>query len=541
MIRLTGGFIFLVLSILLLTQCAQITPLTGGPRDTTPPKIIQTTPENRSSQFRSDEIILQFDEYVQIKDIPNQVIISPAFKTMPDIESLGKKIRIKLKSADLLPNTTYRIHFGKSISDMREGNILEQAEYVFSTGDKLDTLKIRGYIKNTLTEQAEPGALVGLFAITDKDSLVFKQTPKYYTRAGSDGNYELNYIAAGQYRLITFSDINKNGYYDGPPESIGFYKDTLRLNRDTSFSLQTFVEQPERLFLKKTLTSEFGQLQLIYNKDENSNNLQSFLPENNKHILIPPAINDTLTLYYKSPVKDSLWLLHKNGNASDTIRVTLPKTKWQNKNKLILSPNITNGQLTFNTMLTLKADKWLDTLSVQRRASVLLTAGDTLKEPLSIRFTNPNSITITNNLKPGLSYKLKLDSSFIKDFEGNYNDSLSVSFKQQTVTELGHLTLNIRFSKKQHYIVQLLNENKQIIKSQSTHLTLAGTMLKSIDFKEIPPGQYKVRIVYDTNENNKWDTGNYIKHQEAEQLKTLEKSIKVVPDWDTEEDFLMTE
>lgn len=541
MIRLTGAFIFLVISLLLFSRCAQITPLTGGPRDTTPPKMIQTIPDNKTALFRADEIILQFDEYVQIKDIPNQVIVSPSLKTVPDIESLGKKIRIKLNSSELLPNTTYRIHFGKSISDMREGNILENAEYIFSTGNKLDTLNIKGYIRNTYSEQPEANALVGLFSITDKDSLVFKQTPLYYTRAGSDGNFTLNYIAAGQYRMVAFSDINKNGYYDGPPESIGFYKDTLHLNSDTTLSFQTFTEDPERLFLKRTVAAEYGQTQLIFNKNEDSRNLRSFLNSSQKDICIIPAVNDTLLIYYKFSIKDSLWLMHKNGNKQDTIRVRLPKVKWENKKRLLLSANISNGQLPFNTALILKTDKWLDTLSMQKKGTWLITSDDTLKEPLKIRFADPNSLIITNNLKPGLSYKLKIDSSFIKDFEGNYNDSLSISFKQQSLTELGHLSLNIRFNKKQHYVIQLVNENKQVIKSQSTHLSLAGTMLKTIDFKEIPPGQYKVRIIYDTNENGKWDTGNYIKHQEAEYLKTLEKSIKVVADWDTEEDFLITE
>ena len=120
------------------TQCAQITPLTGGKKDILPPKLIEAIPNNASTNFISNKIELKFDEYVSLKDLSNQLIITPQTNQLPDIQAVGKSIKILFNEA-LLPNTTYKLSFGNSIVDMRESNPLSNVEYVFSTRNIVDS------------------------------------------------------------------------------------------------------------------------------------------------------------------------------------------------------------------------------------------------------------------------------------------------------------------------------------------------------------------------------------------------------------------
>ena len=53
---------------------------------------MEALPENRKLNFKEDVIILKFDEFVQLKDLTNQLIVSPALKSDPEIESDGRKI-----------------------------------------------------------------------------------------------------------------------------------------------------------------------------------------------------------------------------------------------------------------------------------------------------------------------------------------------------------------------------------------------------------------------------------------------------------------
>src|SRR5436189_5100431 len=108
--------IFFVLFLLLfLCRCAQVGVLNGGKRNNNPPKLVKAIPASGSLNFDSKEVVLQFDEFVQLKDLPNQLIVSPRIKTSPEIETEGKKIRITLKKEELSPNTTYRLAFDNSI------------------------------------------------------------------------------------------------------------------------------------------------------------------------------------------------------------------------------------------------------------------------------------------------------------------------------------------------------------------------------------------------------------------------------------------
>ncbi|RME96885.1 MAG: hypothetical protein D6772_11210, partial [Bacteroidetes bacterium] len=80
-----------LLLLLALTHCASPGTLSGGEKDETPPQIVseKSTP-NGQTNFRPSQIRLTFDEWVRLKDVGQQVIVSPPFR--------GYEIRLKGKS-----------------------------------------------------------------------------------------------------------------------------------------------------------------------------------------------------------------------------------------------------------------------------------------------------------------------------------------------------------------------------------------------------------------------------------------------------------
>src|SRR5436190_7190242 len=124
-------FFFSVLSLFIISCANQVAPQ-GGAKDVKPPKVLKAIPENFSTGFDSKKIQITFDEYVQLKDLNSQLIVSPPLSRQPVTKIRQKTLTIEL-SDTLHPNTTYTMNFGNAILDNNEGNPLEDFQYVFST------------------------------------------------------------------------------------------------------------------------------------------------------------------------------------------------------------------------------------------------------------------------------------------------------------------------------------------------------------------------------------------------------------------------
>ena len=158
---------FVFLALFSFWQCAKRGSPTGGPRDTTPPELINAEPENFSLEFDAQRIRLYFDEYIKLEDVQNQLIISPPLKNQPEITPQGqasKYIQIILKDT-LLENTTYTLNFGQSIVDNNEGNPNSFLTYVFSTGSYIDSLTVKGEVRDAFNRKADQFISVMLYQL----------------------------------------------------------------------------------------------------------------------------------------------------------------------------------------------------------------------------------------------------------------------------------------------------------------------------------------------------------------------------------------
>ncbi|MDP3556611.1 MAG: Ig-like domain-containing protein [Bacteroidota bacterium] len=546
MIKPVIKIFFALFLILIFEKCAQVAPLSGGNRDVIPPKLVEAIPANKTKNFSSDLIVLKFDEHIKLKDLPNQLIITPKLGFEPQIETDGKKLTISFKKQTLLPNTTYHFSFGKSIIDMTEGNSIPNFEYIFSTGDNIDTLKITGAIINGFNNKPEAGAIIGLYNKDEEiDSLPYKKTPNYITRSSESGEFAFSNLPKGIYKVFGLLDKNKNYLYDGDIEKLAYLDSDFNLKGDTIIKLITFKEEPSKVFVKKIISPYYGFSQIILNKKSVlSLNTLNKADEKNIYETNKGKEKDTLSFFYKD-LKDTIALILKNSSfkKTDTLKVQLPKKPDSKKKISSITLNTTRGKIPFLGTLQLSFLNWIDTALTDISKIKLFSKQDSLIEfeKIKYKWLNINTFQITNKLKQGTNYTLKIDTNAFFDERGIKNDSLKLNFQTESETELGKISLKLLFNKKQSYLIQLTNEQEQIVKEEFISFSLSSSNAVMLNFTSVTPGTYFIKIVFDANENKKWDSGNFNSKIQPEHVFIHPKPIKVLSDWEIEEEILIKE
>ena len=205
--------------------CAKISSPTGGPRDTTPPKVVKMTPENQSVRFHDKQIRIYFDEYVTLNNPTTNVLISPPMAESPQYTLKGKSLVIKFKDT-LRANTTYNMVFSDCIRDYHENTPLSYFHYSFSTGDSLDDYTIRGNILDAKSLAPSKDFYVLLYKNT-ADSMPLTSRPDFVTKSGDDGSFLFQNITEGTYKIFALKDINSDLLYNLPNEEIAFLEETV--------------------------------------------------------------------------------------------------------------------------------------------------------------------------------------------------------------------------------------------------------------------------------------------------------------------------
>ena len=224
---LWNGFCFVaVVTALIVYACANRGMIEGGERDVTPPKITAEIPASFSTNFAAKHIDIYFDEFVQLKDINNQFVVSPPMKKKPKTSLRGKYIRVEFQDS-LKPGTTYTLDFGTAIADNNEGNLLGYYRYVFSTGSELDSMELAGQVLDAESQLPVLGAMV-LFYANHADSAAMLELPSYVAMTDSSGNFRVTNIRDSVYRVLALSTETKSLQYIPRAEGqkVGFV-DTL--------------------------------------------------------------------------------------------------------------------------------------------------------------------------------------------------------------------------------------------------------------------------------------------------------------------------
>ena len=525
-------YTFLLL-LLITIGCAKRGSITGGLKDTIAPVLKASYPENFSKNFKGNEIKLVFDENIKLKNLNKQLIISPPMKYEPLIlpTTPSKTITIKIKDT-LLPNTTYSFNFGQSITDNNEGNPFNQFKYVFSTGNYIDSLSLRGKVKSAYDKEVESFVSVLLYEVNDTftDSIVYNQTPKYVTNTlDSLKTFQLENLKAGKYLLVALKDYNSNNKYNPKTDKIGFIKELITIPNDTVYELELFKEKLPFKTFKPTQASGNRLLMGFEGKLNNGKDKPKTILKN--------GTDDLTHIVTKFPKKDSLQIWFKPIK-TDSLRLAVAKDKYeanftfkikdQKKDTLNLSA-VQINDLKFRDRFTIESSTPLATvenlkISLLNKAKIAVpftTEYDDFNQKLYFDFKKEPSENYTVTLLPGA----------LTDFFEKSNDTLNFKLNTKPVEDYGNLTVVLANTKQFPVIIELTNEKGDVLASEFTEEKT------TINFNLIDPALYSLRAIYDANKNKEWDSGNYLEKRLAEEVIYFSKEIDVRANWDVNQIF----
>lgn len=514
--------------------CAKKGSITGGLKDTIAPTLKISFPENFSTNFKGNQIKLTFDEYIKLKGLEKQLIVSPPMKNEPLIipSSVTKYLTIQIKDT-LQPNTTYSFNFGQSITDNNEGNPLNQFKYVFSTGPYIDSLALGGRVKDALDREVESFVSVMLYEVNEKfkDSVVYTSPPRYITNTlDSLKTFRLENLKAGKYLLVAMKDRNNNNKFNPKTEKIGFHKQFITIPNDTVYEIELFKEELPFKALKPSQVSG-NKIAIGYDgKQDFSKSKPKIILKNNNQILESIVTQfpkkDSLQVWYKPIKADSLLLNIKKESYVNDFSV---KIKNQKKDTLSINA-VQTGILNMRDEFTLESSTPLVKID---KSKIFINSSKTKITEFTPNYDDFNQKLVLNFPKnTSEKYQIQLLPGALTDFFEKSNDTLTYKLETRSESDYGNLIVDLQNVKRFPIIIELTNEKGEILAYDYSEKNT------KVEFNFLEPKDYILRVIYDDNKNKKWDSGNYLEKRQAEEVIYYSKVIKDVrANWNDNETF----
>lgn len=533
---LAGFFTFFIA--LAFYQCARKGTPTGGPKDETPPVLLKAEPENMTINFKAQKIRLYFDELVKLNDVQEQLIVSPPLKYQPVLTPQGganKFIEITIKDT-LLENTTYTLNFGQSIVDNNEGNPNSFLTYVFSTGSYIDSLELSGAIKDAFNRKADDFVSVMLYQIDSAytDSTIYQKPPNYITNTlDSTVIFKLRNLKEGTYAIFGIKDAAKDNIFNQKADKIGFISDTINLPTDSIYLLNLFKEEPDYGVIVPSMVAQ-NRISFGYfgNGEEIEITPLTQLPDSVNSIIRKERDKDTLNYWFTPFEMDSLIFTVTNERlqVKDTFVI---KNRKVGVDSLLLNLN-QKGTLKFETPLRILSST---PLIKADSTKINFINKDSLNIPYTVVLDSlENTLDVIFEPQADEKYIMQLLPGAVLDFFENTNDTLSYAFGTKGLSDYGNLQLNLEGDAIEYpIIVQLLNEKEEVQRE------IIAEEPRVFEFTNIDPGNYLVRVIFDENQNEKWDTGSYLKHLQPEKISYYPGVIEMRANWEKIETFILKE
>ncbi|WP_312991159.1 Ig-like domain-containing protein [Chryseobacterium flavum] len=535
-------FLLLFVICFLVHSCARVGSPVGGPKDTLAPRFLSSNIDTTRINVKRDihELRLDFDEYVTLKDINKNLIISPPIKNIKRIlpSNIANKFVLIQWTDTLQANTTYNFNFGNSIVDNNESNPLQYFNFAFSTGDKLDDLYISGEVKDALQIKQKSGSnenklVVGLYQA--KDTMNYKQKPYYITKVDDDGYYELNYLSPGKYKIIAFADENGNSVYDPGKEKIGFKKEIIEVEKSISgLNLKVYPSQKP---LKYSEMKEIaGGVLMTFEGHPDEVKVQS-LNDKLKDIKVTHRPkSDSVRIWFDAVKNDvgqttteKLMFSHNIGAKKDSLYNVSLFYKYNPKNVMDINSNNGGGSLDPKADFKILSNYIIDKIDPAKwvlKSDSLTTQEFTAK----ISETNPYQIIVQSDFVTGKKYQLTIPKETISSYYAKNAQSKRFDFDVAKVEEFGSLEFTLFNAPVSSYWIQLLDSSEKVIYQKYTK----GDKVK---FDILKPEEYIVRILVDNNENKYWDEADFATETFAEDAYIFYKKVVIRGLWETREDW----
>lgn len=521
-------FILLIAYQYFLSSCAQVKAPPGGDKDTISPQIVRTYPLNQSLNFKEKRIELVFDEYIKTTNLRTELLVTPSIGFY-ETKIKPKSVTLLLDSA-LKDNTTYTFNFREGIEDATERNKGINIKLVFSTSDQIDSLSLKGQVKDLLSNEEIEKALVGLYPWND--SLRIDQVkPYYFTQTDTNGYFNLENLAWGKYYLAAFTDKNANLIFNPNEEKIDFITDQY-LDLDTNERYYHFQLAPSNLD-----SIRLGKTSV------NAKNIQFDFRKPFKEYQILNL--DSLNLPFQNIKNQSIVFYNNRSISGDTLDLSLKLTDSLDRDstyslKIYFRESIEKkerekGSLNFirKTNGRSKLDP-NDSLELEFKIPIAKINSDSIwfyedsthfnVYPLEKYRTNydKTSFTIPSELLPK-------KQSFWIDFKSNAFINIDQDTSSRGIMKLEYEDPDVygiirgriaRPNENVQYIVQLISDKKGKIEYQQI-------INREFNFINIVPNIYKIRVIEDKNKNGYWDQGNYLNKIKPEKVFFYEGEIKL--------------
>ncbi len=576
-----------ILLVLLFYACAHVVSPTGGPQDEDPPEVVRSTPPNFSANFDGDEIRIFFNEFVELRNIRQQLLVSPPLETMPEVRIRGRSIVMEIEE-ELRPNTTYNFFFGDAIRDITEGNAIPNFQFVISTGDHVDSLSLGGRVMNAYNLRPEEGVYVMLY---DRifDSVPYLERPVYLAKTDEEGLFNISNMAGGEYLMFSLDDQNYNFKYDLPEERIGFL-DSIVSPRYVKEPVDTLsdeaeetargagdnmepqaAESPEQEFDESTGTMHSGPSYTLYLFQEEDTiqrvtssaltrkglmtigfripfdsayvrEIREPFDDDNWHIPEIGEDRDTLRIWFADTGRDSLFLEVRDGDqVLDTVRrATTPRRRARDRDdeeepSLLISQGFQRpSAVPFHQPLRLTGEHPIAEIDTSR---IQLFIHDSIPLPASFHFTDHvrRRLVMHPPLEEETAYQLDILPGAFTDIFGLTNDTLVYPITTTSRENYGNIILDIEMPPATHQrILQLLNMDKEIL--QKKLIRESGRYV----FEYLRPNRYLIRLVDDLDESGSWTTGDYLQNRQPEPVYMHPDTIQVRENWDVEMPWFIT-
>ncbi|MEI6090527.1 MAG: Ig-like domain-containing protein [bacterium] len=535
-----------------ITSCAVIDNPSGGPKDTQPPTVVSSYPVNQTTEFKDNKLQINFSEYTNKQTVIQNIYITPKIEF--DSKWKRKKLFLYLKD-ELNPAITYTLTLGTEYTDMVGNKPKAAYAIIFSRGTKIDTGKITGNVyMPTTTSYVFAYKLTGIKA----DTLNITHTkPDYIIPLGSSGDFTVNALKDGEYRLFAIDDKFKDGIYDintdGFSTASRDYKvenakaPTAVLRMGGVFdvirpSISSFEPQSNNLY-KIQLSEKFAKG--LFKQDlVTIENLQKTKQYKDFVLFNSPKNPDEFYIYTKSALDtNEMWqaifsnvLIDSAGNfINDSTRkvnftaispkmALVPKLEKfaQAEPANVINPNDT---LTFEFNYPIIVDSISNSLSIY-------SAKDSVMQSYKLATAEyPNIIKIIPiDLKQASEYFIKFNPKKILSVDGSYGKDSAQTFIIKTINPADYSTVsgtlqtnNYKFG---NWIIKLSTKTKEY--------TIKPDSLGNWKIDNVIPESYTAIVFFDTNGNQKIDNGRPWPYEPSEISYYLKEPIVVKKGWNTD-------
>ncbi len=590
---------FYVLAFLLLVSCAKMGQPDGGWYDETPPKVVGANPADGGVNVNAKKVTIFFDEFIKLDNPTEKVVVSPPQLETPEIKTAGKKITVSLIDS-LKPNTTYTIDFSDAISDNNESNPMGNFTYSFSTGGVIDTMEVSGYVLESENLEPIKGILVGLYDDLSDSAFKTKPMLRV-SRTDSRGRFVIKGIAPGKYRIYALQDMDGNYMFNQKSEKLAFSHDIIvptsrpDVRQDTTWVdslhiksidqvsytrflpdnivLRAFTEPlTDRYFLKAerkeannfSLFFSYGDSILPQIRGLNFDEKDAFVVESTDrkdsitYWLKDTALVNQDTLHFELTYRmadstgmlqnkiDTLEVLSKQPYAKRQKELAKELEDWAKKQEKQKKKGLPYDsimpikplQVQVGVSSQLDPDKNISFTFPTPLAKVdtagihLYAKHDTLwyRAPFEFEPVKDREYLLRGEWHPDIEYSLEVDSAAFEDIYGLVSNAIKQGFKVSSLDEYSTLLVNITSLNDKPLLVQLLNAQDQVVKEAKATNGVA-------EFFYLKPEKYYMRLIVDSNANGKWDTGDYDKARQAEEVYYYPGLIECKAKWDVTESW----